>query len=228
MPGVLGEGKGSVRFYLNPIARREWSAAGRAAIAARYGGMAWVAPEWPMTIRQAVMDDLSPWRSTRFHTGEVGEHEHDAPALAAAITLLGVPESALVLRDTMSDISELAICAGWEGGLEESLWRYIERDDAPHPYAGYMDHDDDDRALLRRLRDESGVWWVYDEKGNRAVSVEEFRAAMESRGEWSDSTRVPATVANILDDGWCRGLHTYDTGSTCPCAECHRQRDDAP
>lgn len=216
-----------MRFYLNPIVRREWSEAGRAAIAARYAGMAWIAPDWPLTIHNAVMDDLSPWRLTRFHTDEVGEFDHDAPALVSAITLLGLHESALTLGGTMSDISELGICASWEMGLEESLWRYIERDDVPHPYADIMDHDDDDRALLRRLRDEGGVWWVYDEKGNRAVSVEEFRTVMESRGEWSDSTRVPATVSNILDDGWCRGLHAYDTGSTCPCAECHKQRIEA-
>lgn len=43
-----------MRFYLNPVVRREWSEAGRAAIAARYAGMAWIAPEWPLTIHNAV------------------------------------------------------------------------------------------------------------------------------------------------------------------------------
>lgn len=213
-----------MRFYLNPIARREWSAAGLAAIVARYGKLAWIAPEWSMSIQHAVMDDLSPWRVTRFHTGEVGEFDHDAPALAAAVTLLGVHESALALGETMSDISELGVCSGWEDGLEESLWRYAEHDDVPHPYAGAMDHDDDDRALLRRLRDEGGVWWVYDDKGNRAVSVEEFRTAMEVRRVWPDATRPDANVRNIVEDGWCPGLRGVGAGTPCPCADCHTAR----
>lgn len=207
-------------LYLNPAV--PWSDAGRAALVARYGRKAeFCAHYWSRSPFDLAIRDLSPMATTRFYTGEIGERDHDSPALAAAVTLLGVSESAVQLCGVMSDISELGICAGWENGLEDSLWRYIESDAEPHPYAGLMDADDGDRELLRRLRSEGGVWWVFDSKGNRAVPEEVFRSAFEAHGRWPDrEIRVRATVANILEDGWDRGLHAFDVQAACPCADC--------
>lgn len=207
-------------LYLNPMA--PWSEAGRNALFVRYGMQRHPSP------REA-LHDLSPWPGARFHTQEpAGEREHDAPALASAVVLLGVHESALALCQEMSAISEEGICAGWESGLENDLWRYAEDDAVEHPFARLMGGDEDDRDLLRRLRDEGGVWWVYDGLGNRAVPVEEFRAAFAEHGRWPGTapSGSGATAANILEDGWDRGLHAFETGATCPCDDCRTPRPE--
>lgn len=198
----------------------------RASLAWRYGG--------EINDRGTIVPHVElPWFDVRVSPVDVmlratfqRSCDHDAPAMESAEVffpdLADTIAAAVELRQRMSDISEDGICASWESGLEDSLWHYVESDDAAHPFAGLMGHDDGDRAELRRLRDACGMWWVYDHRGNRPVSVEVFRAAFNEHGRWPEPfDKWEDGSDGVKNRGWCPGLVWR---AQCPCAACSQQR----
>jgi hypothetical protein len=64
------------------------------------------------------------------------------------------------LETLMSDISEDAYCAGWMMDLEFDLWRAAN---SPKPYPYGMMMLDEERHRLKRLAEEAGGWWTFDD-----------------------------------------------------------------
>jgi transcriptional regulator with XRE-family HTH domain len=50
--------------------------------------------------------------------------------------------------------------------------------------------------------------------------IENGRRAPAPRTLHRLAAELGVTVANVLEDGWCRGLHAARTGGHCPCEDC--------
>ena len=67
-----------------------------------------------------------------------------------------------ILAEYMSEISELAYCAGWMHDLEYMLWRIIVCDENDRLYGRY-ELSDADIGRLRLLSDKCKGWIYFDE-----------------------------------------------------------------
>jgi hypothetical protein len=62
------------------------------------------------------------------------------------------------LRELMSEISETSYCAGWMGGLEFTLWEFIEGITKP---TGMWMITEEQMKELKELREKTGGWWIF-------------------------------------------------------------------
>lgn len=91
------------------------------------------------------------WRCT------VCDHEQPAPPSEPVAAL--TPEQSQ-LANYMSDLSELAYCAGWMDGLEYALWAVLQGPDRAY---GMVDFTDEQIARLRALSEACGGWIYWHE-----------------------------------------------------------------
>jgi hypothetical protein len=65
------------------------------------------------------------------------------------------------LADYMSELSELAFCAGWMDGLEFALWEALQGRRRDY---GRLAFTEDQRDELRMLFERAGGWIVFDDR----------------------------------------------------------------
>lgn len=90
------------------------------------------------------------------------------------------------LAKEMSDISELAYCAGWMLGLEFALWRAVQGGGKDY---GMIVLDDGRLARLRTLSAQCGGWVQISEDGfERFVPADEWERRYAT---WLETDVVP-------------------------------------
>lgn len=100
------------------------------------------------------------------------------------------------LRHLMSDLSEEAYCASWHFDTEFALWELIQGDrDAWMRLSG----NDPRIAELRRLHEETGGWWRYNDDLDDGWGAPEFIATDHWRDIYALNVRNPerATFAVV-------------------------------
>ena len=101
--------------------------------------------------------------------------KQDAESLAVLENTLRLSpdrDSALALRDLMSDISEEYYCAGWLSGLEDELWRMLLGGDRGF---GMSEVTAEEVGRLRTLHERCGGWWFYDKQhGEMFITTAEW------------------------------------------------------
>jgi hypothetical protein len=123
----------------------------------------------------------------------VGDYRRMKKALTEAIARAERADAALAtermaLREfakaalfrTMSDLSETCWCAGWMDGTEYALWDAVEKNQPV--WWGMEEVRQRDIDDLRRLRELSGGWWIWDDEHYETfVSIDEMRRMAEAR-----------------------------------------------
>lgn len=123
----------------------------------------------------------------------VGDYRRMKKALTEAIARAERADAALAtermaLREfakaalfrTMSDLSETCWCAGWMDGTEYDLWDAVEKNQPV--WWGIEEVRQRDIDDLRRLRELSGGWWIWDDEHYETfVSIDEMRRMAEAR-----------------------------------------------
>lgn len=89
---------------------------------------------------------------------------------------LGILREAAIdhLFDLMSDASEDHWCAGWMAGTEISLWKAIQQYPEPMQWGTHAV----DLQTVRKLHEIALAvdgWWVWDDDGQRFVSLSEWK-----------------------------------------------------
>lgn len=83
----------------------------------------------------------------------------------------------------MREISEEFTCAGWYGGLEYYLWRFLQD---PKRVRGLFNGLEHSARYVLRLANLAGGWWVWDkaEGGEKFVPMAEWE---ERYQEWKNA-----------------------------------------
>ena len=89
--------------------------------------------------------------------------QRDSAEAALETERMAVREFAkAALFRTMSDLSETCWCAGWMDGTEYALWDAVEKNQPV--WWGMEEVRQRDIDDLRRLRELSGGWWIWDDE----------------------------------------------------------------
>jgi hypothetical protein len=110
------------------------------------------------------------------------EWDAQAERREIALALAKDTNAAVLLRTLMSDISEEYWCAGWLSGLEFTLWQLLNGGQREIGMFG-RDVSEDQVADLKRLSEQAGGWWYYNDKdGETFIPIKDWLPRAEGAG----------------------------------------------